>query len=166
MIQKQLLLVALWIPIACSTSAQHSPKGTTVAAATGPLAELVWLTGSWSSAEGGKTSEEHWTTPSANLMLGMNRSVDSGVTKHHEQLRIESKDEGVFYIASPSGQETTAFKLVESGKSYAVFENPDHDYPKRISYRRSGSTLTVKIEGDPGERVAEWRWQRSALPSD
>ena len=111
-------------------------------------------------------SEEHWTTPSANLMLGMNRSVDSGVTKHHEQLRIELKDKGVFYVASPIGQETTAFKLVESGKSYGVFENLAHDYPKRISYRRSGPTLTVKIEGDSGERVAEWSWQRSALPSD
>jgi hypothetical protein len=99
-------------------------------------------------------------------MLGMNRSVDSGVTTHHEQLRIELRDDGVFYIASPSRQETTAFKLVDSGEAHAVFENREHDYPKRITYRRSGSTLTVRIEGNPGERVAEWHWQRGSLPGD
>lgn len=161
-----ILIAALGSCFGCARNLPQSSTKPEASAATGPLAGLAWLSGSWASVEAGNLSEEHWTAPSTNLMLGMNRTVDAGVTKHHEQLRIESKDDGVFYVASPSGQETTAFKLVEGGDSHAVFENLDHDYPKRITYRRTGPTLTVTIEGDPGDRVAEWRWQRSALPTD
>lgn len=149
---------------ACAGDA--TPRATTAVAASGPLAELAWLSGSWSSTEGDRLVEEHWTTPSTNLLLGVNRTVVNGTTTHHEQLRIEAKDEGVFYVASPSGQVTTAFKMVDHGPLFSVFENPDHDYPKRITYRRAGRSLTVRIEGGRGDRVSEWTWQRTALPSD
>ena len=35
-----------------------------------------------------------------------------------------------------------------SGPGFAVFENPAHDFPKRLSYRRTGQTLRVEVDGD------------------
>lgn len=127
--------------------------------------ELRWLAGSWSSDKD-QLVEEHWTAPSTNLMSGINRTVSRGTTKHYEQLRIEVRPDGIFYVASPIGQETTSFKLIEQGKMYVVFENLQHDYPKRITYRCSHRSLTVRIEGDQGERMAEWTWSRTVLPYD
>lgn len=150
--------------IACGAS--PAPPVVTVAGVTGPLAELSWLTGSWASTGEDELVEEHWTAPTTNLMLGLNRTSDGGTTRHHEVLRIEARPDGIYYVASPSGQATTAFEMVEHGRFFAVFENPAHDYPRRITYRRDGQWLTVRIEGENGSKPAEWRWRRSALPAE
>jgi hypothetical protein len=42
------------------------------------------------------------------------------------------------YIAQPNGGTATEFVLTELGATRAVFENPRHDYPKRIAYELSG----------------------------
>jgi len=54
-----------------------------------------------------------------------------------EYLRIVEKDGGLVYVAQPGGKTATEFVLAEFGKTRAVFENPRHDYPKRIVYELS-----------------------------
>ncbi|UCF19382.1 MAG: hypothetical protein JSU87_15875 [Gemmatimonadota bacterium] len=40
------------------------------------------------------------------------------------------------------------FRLAESSDKRAVFENPEHDYPKRITYRLDrGGSLVARIDG-------------------
>ena len=84
-----LVLTALGFSIAISGCSAKTKQLAVVADATGPLTELQWLAGSWTSNDGTERSEEHWTAPSTNLMLGINRTVSGGVTKHHEQLLID-----------------------------------------------------------------------------
>jgi hypothetical protein len=44
----------------------------------------------------------------------------------------------VYYIAKvKSNPYPVPFKLVDSSAQHAVFENPDHDFPKRLEYRRT-----------------------------
>ena len=64
------------------------------------------------------------------------------------------------------GRAPTAFRLVEVSGQRAVFENPGHDFPQRIIYRREGDTLHARIEGNQnGElRYSEWQWKKKALP--
>jgi len=130
------------------------------------LARLGWLSGSWFSRTGGRTSEEHWTHAAGGTLLGVNRTVLAGRTVHREQLRLERRPGGIYYVASPLGQKTTAFRLVRLSGHTAVFENLAHDFPKRIIYRRQGRTLHVRIEGKPGGRTAQWKWRRARLPAD
>ena len=130
------------------------------------LSRLGWLSGSWFSRKGKRTSEEHWTHAAGGTLLGVNRTVVAGRTVHYEQLRLERRKGGIYYVASPLGQKTTAFKLVRQSGRTAVFENPQHDFPKRIIYRRRGRTLHVRIEGKPGGRTAQWTWRRARLPAD
>ena len=54
-----------------------------------------------------------------------------------EYLRIVERDGGLVYIAQPGGRPPTEFVLTELTTTRAVFENPRHDYPRRIVYELS-----------------------------
>ena len=44
----------------------------------------------------------------------------------------------------------------------AIFENPAHDFPQRVIYRRCGAELCARIEGtlQGKARSFEWRYSR------
>ena len=62
-------------------------------------------------------------------------------------MRIETRDGATHYIAIHDGQPPTPFKLTASGADWARFENPQHDFPKRVEYRRVSSGLHAEIAG-------------------
>jgi hypothetical protein len=49
---------------------------------------------------------------------------------------------------------------VKSGIGEAVFENPTHDYPQRISYRMEGETLVATTSLMDGSQAQNWRYRR------
>ena len=114
-------------------------------AAPDPVAQVAWLQGCWRAAGAEAGSVEQWTAPAGGTMLGLSRTVKGGKTVAHEFLQIRETAPGkLAYIAMPSGQATTTFGLAEASASHAVFENPAHDFPQRVIYRRDGdSILTV-----------------------
>ena len=130
------------------------------AAASDPLAELSWMAGQWSGEEGGVRSEERWMEPAGGMMLAVHRDVAGGKAVHFEYLRIESTPGGIVYLASPRGKAPTPFKMVESAKERVVFENPEHEYPRRILYWLADGKMHAKIEGTPGGKAKseEWVW--------
>jgi hypothetical protein len=82
-------------------------------------------------------------------MLGMSRTVRGGAMVAFEFLRIAEDEDGkVVLVASPSGQRTATFALQSLSQDEVVFEDPDHDFPQRVIYRRMpGKLLTGRIEG-------------------
>ena len=50
-------------------------------------------------------------------------------------------------MAQPNGDPPVPFRLTASGTDWARFENPGHDYPKRVEYRRTGQGLHAEIGG-------------------
>ena len=69
----------------------------------------------------------------------------------------------VNYVAKPSGQTETAFKLIRATASETVFENPQHELPQRINYTlKEGSKLAAVIEGTKNgkTRRVEFNYQR------
>lgn len=126
-----------------------------------PLEALRWLGGHWAVDAQTGYAEELWMPPRGGLMLGLNRTVKEGRGANFETMRIESRKDGIYYVASPSGGPSTDFKLVESAEHRAVFANPEHDFPKRIVYERDGAELKAWAEGDPGQVLA-FSWKRVA----
>jgi hypothetical protein len=133
------------------------------------LVALAWLSGAWVSVDdSGSRTEEHWTTPSAGTMLGVNRTIVEGRTVFFEFLRIEATPDGqIVYFASPEGRDPpTPFTLIEQTPERFVFENLDHDFPQRIIYTiDEDGVLTQRIEGvQNGEpKSSEWTLQRATL---
>jgi Domain of unknown function (DUF6265) len=123
------------------------------------LDELGWLAGSWQAKDG--KVEEHWTRPAGDLMLGMNRDLSRPKRAFFEYLRIERRADGIYYVASPMGQGNADFKLVELSGDRVTFENPAHDFPKRIIYERTGpNTMKATVVGDSPASAISWSWQR------
>jgi hypothetical protein len=114
-----------------------------------------WMSGHWCSREAGGQGDEYWLPEAGGLMLGVSRTVAAGSRTQFEFLRIELIDGVVTYLAQPQGRAATAFKRSDGGADWIRFENPTHDFPQRIEYRRDGASLHAKIAG-PGEDGAEF----------
>ena len=136
-----------------------------VLASTFSIDSLSWLSGGWSGSMGKAKIEEYWTPAEGNTMLGVNRTIVDGKTVAFEFLRIEERADGIYYVAHPGARSGTEFKLTRMTESEAVFENPDHDHPKIIRYRRDGrDSMVAQIEGNPGGKhvVQDFRYQRTS----
>lgn len=127
------------------------------------LAELSWIAGDWQTAPGGRRQvEEHWTKAAGGSMMGMSRTVAGDKTVEFEYVRIEQRADGVYYVAHPKARcPGTDFKLTRASATEAVFENPQHDFPKRIIYRRTGEDgLTASIDGGEGTNAMLFTFSR------
>ena len=127
--------------------------------------DLDWLAGYWLACDARMEVAETWTTRRGGVMLGM--SVTFGTQAFGwEQVRIETTDDGstMHYVARPRGAAAdTAFRLARAGPNEAVFENPAHDYPQRISYRREGEVLIARTEDMAGGNGQDFRYRAAPL---
>ena len=112
--------------------------------------DFGWLSGHWCTRAGVTLVEEHWLPAQSDLMLGLGRTVKAGKTMSFEFLRVTIIDGVTNYLAQPQGAPPTVFKLTASGADWARFENPQHDFPKRVEYRRTPKGLHAEIAG-PGK---------------
>lgn len=119
------------------------------------MSDLSWIAGAWQTAPGGRRQiEEHWTAVAGGSMMGVSRTVAGDKTVQFEYLRIEQRADGIYYVAHPKARcPGTDFKLTRASATEAVFENPQHDFPKRIIYRKTGDDgLTASIDGGEGSK--------------
>ncbi|HEX2120831.1 MAG TPA: DUF6265 family protein, partial [Thermoanaerobaculia bacterium] len=91
--------------------------------------DVAWIAGHWTATD----TEEVWLAPRGGLMTGMSRTVKNGRASF-EFIRIQETKDGVFYFAQPGGRPAVAFRLVEATPTRAMFANPEHDFPQRITY--------------------------------
>jgi hypothetical protein len=129
------------------------------------LSAFDWLAGHWCMAHGDELVEEYWLPPRGGMMLGLGRTLASGEARAFEFLRIELRDGWPTFVAQPNGVPPTPFRLTASGPGWARFENPEHDFPKRVEYRRTGQGLHAQIAGpgtDGRERVIPFDYRPCA----
>jgi len=125
--------------------------------------DLDWLAGYWLSCEDGVEVAETWSARRGGIMLGTSITVGDDAFSW-EQMRIEAEPEGLVFHAQPRGQAPAAFRLARGGPNEAVFENPAHDFPQRVIYRRDGDRLTGRIEGGSGSRAQAVEWHYRSAP--
>ena len=112
-----------------------------------------WMSGCWK--RDGRNAEsfvvESWGK-AHDMMLGTGQTIRNGRTTGFEFLRIEKRGEKIFYVARPAkAKSETSFELTSYKENNAVFENPTHDFPKKISYSREGEKMTAIVSaGEQG----------------
>jgi hypothetical protein len=112
------------------------------------LESFASLAGCWERNDRGSIFAEMWMKPAGTSIMGTGRTVKNGKTADYEYLRIEQREDAIYYVAKPrANAQETAFKLVKWAANDFVFENPEHDFPQRILYKINGDSLTARIEG-------------------
>ena len=138
-----------------------------IAAATAASTGLpTWLVGDWCGIEGDRRIEERWLPPTENLLLATNRTIEARRTVAFEFLRIERAADGaIAYVAQPSGGDPVRFEMVRQERNHVRFENPSHDFPQFIDYRRDASGLRATVGDQGGGTVIEFAF-RTCPPDD
>lgn len=113
---------------------------------------LQQLQGTWQVAD--KMQFEQWQNESPNAIRGKGYLLTSEAKeKVMEYLQLVLKEDGsIAYQATvPSQNEgaTIEFLLTAGGETSWTFENPQHDFPKKIEYILADpNTLNVLVSGD------------------
>lgn len=108
--------------------------------------QFAWMSGTWAGTAFGGAMEEAYGNASGGCILGTSRVVVEGKTVHKEFVAVEERDGSVVYeVVLPS--KTHAFMLREVGPSHAIWEDPANAWPSTITYRRTGSTMHVELDG-------------------
>lgn len=93
------------------------------------------LEGTWKLEN--EETYEHWNVFSDQNMKGISYKFKNNKTVVNEYLEISLVDNEIIYTATVVGQNEgkgISFTLVPGGSSL-VFENPQHDFPKKIEYQ-------------------------------
>lgn len=147
-----LFLLALMTP---ARAAGQDPAG---------IDRVAWLQGCWEAVSETGSVEEQWTAPRGGSMVGLSRTVRENRLAAYELIVIRENGQQLVYQAHPSGQASATFLSRVIASDSVVFENPQHDFPQRIGYRRDGDRLTAWIEGnrDGQRRRSRFPYQRAA----
>lgn len=122
------------------------------------LDKFDWLQGTWTrtNAKPGRSGVEIWQKRSDSEMTGQGISLKGSDTTFVEKLKIIMKDDAIYYVADvPENKEPILFKLTSHSKNRLVFENPQHDFPKKITYELLRNKLKATTAGD-GKEIEFW----------
>lgn len=127
------------------------------------LGRLAFMVGCWQSADG--VNLEVWSPPEGGIMFGYATTTQNGKVTTWEQSRIDTRNVQATYTASPEGQRPVVFLEAPDPSGQAIstavtFENGDHDYPQRITYRQTKDGLAAQISKLDGTRPFGYSWQR------
>lgn len=134
------------------------------------IEQLGWLAGCWRYDGRDDGSVEHWLPPAGGAMLAVTRVIRDDRMVSYEFLRVEeTRDGSLRLIAAPVGQTVTAFALSAIETGAVAFENLQHDFPQRISYRLvDDDRLIARAEAttDDGDTGIDFPMTRSACDQD
>jgi hypothetical protein len=131
----------------------------TVSPKASDFSKLNWLEGTWTRTnitKPGRTAHERWEKSGEQELRGYGVTMQGQDTVFLEKITVLIKDNAIYYIADvPQNQLPVYFKLTEITESGFVCENPDHDFPKQISYQLEGDKLEAQISGN-GKAIDYW----------
>lgn len=115
------------------------------------LSKAAWLLGSWKGVLGKGISVENWYKQDDSTFAGDGMFIKGSVTLSEEHLQLTQKGNDVYYIPTvknQNGNKPVPFKMTRLTDREMVFENPAHDFPKKIKYTRYGAdSLVAEISG-------------------
>ncbi len=133
------------------------------------LADVSFLSGRWLDEDVETLSEEIWSAPAGDSMMGMWRLSPAGKAKVFELLTLIAEEGKVTFrlrhfdrrgVAWEEKDRPHVLPLVAKGPAFAVFEGEGKGGILRLTYRREGDALTVRLEKS-GEPPADYRFRRA-----
>jgi hypothetical protein len=116
------------------------------------LEKMNWLLGNWENEMPEGVLTETWTKENDSTFSGTTYFIiNKKDTVHSETIILKQLNDELVYRPTVKGQnndEPVDFKLSYESENSFSFENPKHDYPQKIVYKKVNETsLVASISG-------------------
>jgi hypothetical protein len=116
------------------------------------LEKMNWLIGSWENEMAEGVLTETWTKVNDSTFSGTTFFIiNKKDTVHSETIILTQLNDELIYTPTVKGQnndEAVDFELSSESENSFSFENPKHDYPQKIVYKKINKTsLVATISG-------------------
>lgn len=143
MSNKKLILITSLLLLVQVGNAQESNKQ--------KFKKLEWLMGKWirTNTEVGQSGYETWAKVSDLKLRGKGVTFKGKEVIFVENLEFIVKGADIFYTVVVTGEKKPVyFKMTELSNDGFTCENPEHDFPKKITYTRNGNNIKAVISGN------------------
>lgn len=139
-------------------------KGPNVNVAPATIDAVSWLVGDWAGTVGTNNVEERWMAAAGGAMIGNSRTTRGPSMVEFEFLCMAQRAGGLVYTAMPNGGGMTDFLSTKVSADSITFENPEHDFPKAITYtKRADGGVDVAVTGAPGQRALTYSFKKKGM---
>ena len=116
------------------------------------LEKMNWLIGQWENKTPEGYLTETWTKDNDSTFSGQSYFIiKEKDTLHFESIVLMQVNDDLIYQPIVKGQnenQPVDFKLISDAEDSFSFENPKHDYPQKITYKKiNNKSLTATISG-------------------
>jgi hypothetical protein len=123
------------------------------------LEKMNWLLGHWEQQLPDGLLIEDWKKVNDSTYSGNSYFITPKDTVHFENIKLVQKEDQLTYSATVKGQnndEPIDFKQTIDSGNIVTFENPSHDYPQNITYKKVNEThLIATISGKQQGKVSQ-----------
>ncbi|QTE36947.1 DUF6265 family protein [Mucilaginibacter gossypii] len=116
-----------------------------------PITHAKWLIGSWKNQSAKTVDIETWKKLNDSTFIGRSYSLTGADTVSSEHIRMEQHKGQLYYIPTIKNQndgKAVIFTLISSDNKHLIFENPEHDFPQKITYTQiTNDSLVAEISG-------------------
>lgn len=113
--------------------------------------EMKWVVGTWKINAGANTVVEEWKIANDSTIAGKSYFIKNGTdTIPQETIELSFRNGDWYYIPTVKNQnnaQPVPFKVIFMRGTEFISENPTHDFPQRIAYRRIKNQIFASIEG-------------------
>jgi len=152
-------MITVFALLAATTCARAAPCDS--------LHPARWLVGQWAAESSDRIVIETWheASPATFEGSGVTTARSDGAVLDSEELRLVAMADAVFYVAKVAHNPyPVAFRLATCEDGRLVFENPTHDFPRRLEYvRQADGRLEVTVS-DGAERGFKLQFHRRDRP--
>lgn len=110
-----------------------------------------WLIGIWENQTSSGSIFETWQVKNPKELAGQSYMVKQSDTTIFETITIFEEGDDLFYIPTVTDQndaQPVRFKATTVSPSKMIFENPEHDFPQKITYEQvNKDSLVAQISG-------------------
>lgn len=144
----------------CSNEAKEQTNETEATIEYKELKKAGWFLGDWENRFPDGLTTESWTQVNDSTYTGTSFTVIGKDTVSSETIRLEERHSKLYYIPTVKDQnkgKAVKFELTKANDHMLVFENPEHDFPQKITYRKiTSDSIVAEISGKiDGKEQAE-----------
>jgi hypothetical protein len=117
------------------------------------IADLDFLEGTWLGSDGESSWESIYTSTTGGQVLGASKEMRMGRTIMIDFEHFYEREGKLRMTPYPFGNRSVEFTMTsfDAAKRQAVFENPEHDFPKKFTYQRAtDKALRIELVGNMG----------------